>query len=272
VLIEGAAGNGSSPRATIRTPAGCAIDLANYPEFREVMATGRPARHRRRSGGIRCWIRSASGFVVQKISAIAVVPMACEGTVAGVLFVRSRSRGGLSRRARWASSARLRARRAVGPAQWPAASRPNGCSGKRAERELSQLRRYEEFLQPRERRHGGASTSTGRVLTLKPGRVRDPRPSTRIGRAGLPVPELVSSESTMEAKHALAASSRAVDGVLSADLRVQTRDGRQGHAGGLRRGRCALRTAAPSSASATLSESRELEVELRKDPRSFSSG
>ena len=37
-------------------------------------------------------------FAVQKISAIAVVPMACEGTVAGVLFVRSRSRGGFSPR------------------------------------------------------------------------------------------------------------------------------------------------------------------------------
>src|SRR5467141_5162756 len=82
------------------------------------------------------------------------------------------------------------------------------------------------------------------------------------GARGLPVPELVASESTMEANLLWRELSRG-GRVLTADLRVQTRDGRRVtlavSAGPLRsqNGRAIL-------SFRDVSESREMEVELRK--------
>jgi PAS domain S-box-containing protein len=256
VLIEGASGTvvASSDDPAAR---GMRIDLANYPEFREVMATGRPlVIDDAQAHPVLDPVRQR--FAVQKISAIAVVPMACEGTVAGVLFVRSRSRGGFAPREVGflctVASAAAVALRNAGRIQTERLQR------EAAERELSQLRRYEEFFS---HVNDGMAVldEDGRVLTLNPAgcAILGVHPD---GARGLPVPELVASESTMEANMLRRELSRG-GRVLSADLRVQTRDGRRVtlavSAGPLRsqNGRAIL-------SFRDVSESRELESELRK--------
>ena len=93
VLIEGRFGtivaSSDDPAAQGRL-----LDLANYPEFREVMHTGRPlliddAQAHPLLDPVR------EQVAVQRIGALAVLPM-LQGAVAGVLVVRSRTRAGLA--------------------------------------------------------------------------------------------------------------------------------------------------------------------------------
>lgn len=236
---------------------GMRIDLANYPEFREVIATGRPlviddAQAHPLLDPVR------ERFVVRKISAIAVVPMACEGAVAGVLFVRCAKRGGLTGREVGflctVASAAAVALRNAGRIQSEQRQRVA------AERELSQVRRYEEFFS---HVNDGMAVldEDGRVLTLNPAGCAILGVSHERAR-GMLLPELVASESAIEADllwRELARGGR----VLSADLKVQTKDGRpvtlSVSAGPLRsqNGRAIL-------SFRDVTESRQLESELRK--------
>ncbi|MGZ6125531.1 MAG: PAS domain S-box protein, partial [Myxococcales bacterium] len=236
---------------------GMRIDLANYPEFREVIATGRPlviddAQAHPLLDPVR------ERFVVRKISAIAVVPMACEGAVAGVLFVRCGNRGALTAREIGflcaVASAAAVALRNAGRIQSEQRQRAA------AERELSQLRRYEEFFS---HVNDGMAVldEEGRVLTLNPAGCAILGVSNESAR-GMLLPELVGNESAIEANllwRELARGGR----VPSADLRVQTKDGRpvtlSVSAGPLRsqNGRAIL-------SFRDVSESKQLESELRK--------
>jgi PAS domain S-box-containing protein len=256
VLVESGAGTvvASSDDPDAR---GMRIDLANYPEFREVIATGRPLMiDNAQAHPVLDPVRER--FVVQKISAIAVVPMACEGTVAGVLFVRSRTRGGFAPREVaflcTVASAAAVALRNAGRIQSERLQR------EAAERELSQLRRYEEFFS---HVNDGMAVldENGRVLTLNPAGCAILGVQTD-GARGLPLPELVATESAMEASVLWRELSRG-GRVLSADLRVQTKDGR----------RVTLSVSAGPLRSQNgwailsfrdVSESRDLESELRK--------
>jgi len=243
VLIEGAAGTvvASSDDPGAR---GMRVDLANYPEFREVMATGRPlVIDDAQAHPVLDPVRQR--FAVQKISADRGGADGLRRNGGGLLFVRSRSRGGFAPRevgflCTVASAA------AVGPAQ----CRPH--PDERLQREAPsasspQLRRYEEFFS-----HVNDGMAVldehGRVLTLNPAgcAILGVHPD---GARGLPVPELVATESTMEANmlwRELARGGRVLSaGPARADARRA-----QGDAGGLRR---PLRSqnGAPSSASAT---------------------
>jgi len=236
---------------------GVRIDLANYPEFREVMLTGRalviddaqahplldPVRDR---------------IAGQKISAIAVVPMACDGAVAGVLFIRSRRRGGFAgREVRFLSTVASAAAVALCNA-----GRIRGERQKRvaAERELSLLRRYEEFFS---HVNDGMAVlgEDGRVLSLNPAGCSILGVSADAAR-GLLFPDLVAKESAAEATLLWRELSRG-GRVLSAQLEAHTRDGRNLtlslSAGPLRsqNGRAIL-------SFRDVSESREIQNELRK--------
>ena len=256
VLIEGESGTvvASSDDPAAR---GMRIDLARYPEFREVMLTGRPlVIDDAQAHPVLDPVRER--FLVQKISAIAVVPMACEGVVAGVLFVRSRTRGGFTPRevgflSTVASAAAVALRNA-------GRIRSERLQRVAAERELSQLRRYEEFFS---HVNDGMAVldAKGRVLTLNPAGCAILGVETD-GARGLPLSDLVATESAVEAGLLWRELSRG-GRVLSADLRVQTRDGRTVtlavSAGPLRsqNGRAIL-------SFRDVSESRDLESELRK--------
>lgn len=236
---------------------GMRIDLALYPEIREVVLTRCPVI-----------IDDAHGHALldpvrgkldgQSISAIAVVPMACEGEMVGVVFIRSRTRGGFSTREigflETVASAAAVALRNTGRIQSERQQRVA------AERELSQLRRYEEFFS-----HVNDGMAVldehGRVLTLNPAGCATLGMTPEEAR-GSPLPDLVSPESAVEANLIWRELSRG-GRVLSADLKVLTRDGRRVvlsvSAGPLRsqHGRAIL-------SFRDVSESRELEAELRK--------
>jgi PAS domain S-box-containing protein len=259
VLVEGAGAGAGTVVASSDDPSvrGMRIDLANYPEFREVMQTGRPlliddAQGHPLLDPVRERLR------VRKISAIAVVPMICEGTVAGVLFVRSRMRGGFSAR----ETGFLCGVASVSAVALRNAGRIQSERQKRvaAERELSQLRRYEDFFS-----HVNDGMAVldggGRVLTVNPAGCAILGLQGEEAR-GLRLPELVAKESEMEAGllwRELVQGGR----VLSADLRVQTKDGRRVtlavSAGPLRsqNGHAIL-------SFRDVTERRELESELRK--------
>ena len=236
---------------------GMRIDLALYPEIREVVLTRSPVI-----------IDDAHGHALldpvrgkldgQRISAIAVVPMACEGEMVGVVFIRSRTRGGFSSREigfleTVASSAAV-ALRNTGRIRSERQQRVA------AERELSQLRRYEEFFS---HVNDGMAVldEQGRVLTLNPAGCATLGMTPEEARGSL-LPGLVSPESAVEASLIWRELSRG-GRVLSADLRVLTRDGRRivlsVSAGPLRsqNGRAIL-------SFRDVSESRELGTELRK--------
>jgi PAS domain S-box-containing protein len=257
VLIDGA-GSGTVVASSDDPAArGMRIDLANYPEFREVMQTGRPlviddAQAHPLLDPVR------DSFVVRKISAIVVVPMTCNGTVAGVLFVRSRTHGGFTAR----ETRFLCAVASVSAVALRNAGRFQSERRQRvaAERELSQLRRYEDFFS---HVNDGMAVldDQGRVLTVNPAGCAILGIQSDEAR-GLPLPELVAKESAMESSllwRELARRGR----VLSADLHVQTRDGR----------RVTLSVSAGPLGSHNghailsfrdVSERRELESELRK--------
>jgi PAS domain S-box-containing protein len=248
-LVVAASDQGAGP--------GRQIDLANYPEIREVLTTGRPlviddARSHPLLDPVRAQIEGA------QITAMAVVPLASEGEVVGVLFIRSRTRAGFTARevgylATAASAAAVSLRNA-GRIQHEHRQRVA------AERELSQLRRYEEFFS---HVNDGMAVldERGLVLTLNPAgcAVLGVQPEAV---RGLPFSDLVSPESAMEAGLLLRELSRG-GRVLSADLRVYTRDGRRltlsVSAGPLRsqHGHAILTFR-------DVSERRDLEAELRK--------
>ncbi len=233
------------------------IDLSNYPEIREVLITGRPlviddARQHALLDPVRERIEE------QRISAIVVIPMVCEGAVVGVVFIRSRTRAGFAPREigflSTVASAAAVALRYAGRVQSERRQRVA------AERELSVLRRYEEFFS---HVNDGMAVldEEGRVLTLNPAGCAVLGLTAEAAR-GLLLPELVAEESAMEASllwRELARGGR----VLSADLRVHTRSGRRVtlsvSAGPLRsqNGRAIL-------SFRDVSEGRELEAELRK--------
>jgi PAS domain S-box-containing protein len=236
---------------------GTRIDLALYPEIREVVLTRCPViiddAHRH------SLLDPVRGQIEGKrISAIAVVPMACEGEMVGVVFIRSRIRAGFTAREvgflETVASAAAVALRNAGRIQSEKQQRVA------AERELSQLRRYEEFFS-----HVNDGMAVldegGRVLTLNPAGCATLGMHPDEAR-GLLLPGLVAPESAMEANlivRELARGGR----VISADLRVSTRDGRRivlsVSAGPLRsqHGRAIL-------SFRDVSEGRELEAELRK--------
>jgi PAS domain S-box-containing protein len=236
---------------------GVHIDLANYPEFREVMITGRPlviddAQAHPLLDPVRARLAD------QKISAIAVVPMACDGAVAGVLFIRSRTRCGFAgREVRFLSTVASAAAVALCNAGRIQSERRQRVA---AERELSLLRRYEEFFS---HVNDGMAVlgEDGRVLSLNPAGCAILGVNPDAAR-GLLLPELVAPESAAEASLLWRELSRG-GRVLSAHLKVHTRDGRRVtlslSAGPLRsqNGRAIL-------SFRDVSESREMQNELRK--------
>jgi PAS domain S-box-containing protein len=197
------------------------IDLSNYPEIREVLITGRPlviddARQHALLDPVRERIEE------QRISAIVVIPMVCEGTVVGVVFIRSRTRAGFAPREigflSTVASAAAVALRYAGRVQSERRQRVA------AERELSVLRRYEEFFS-----HVNDGMAVldegGRVLTLNPAGSSTLGVQPELAR-GMSLPELVAPESAMEA-NVLSRELLRGGRVLSADLSVLTHDGRR---------------------------------------------
>jgi PAS domain S-box-containing protein len=233
------------------------VDLALYPEIREVLLTAAPvviddARSHPLLDPVREHLEG------QNITAIAVVPMVCEGQTAGVLFVRSRTKGGFEPREisllSTVAGAAAVALRNAGRIQLERSQRVA------AERELSQLRRYEELF---------AHVNDGMAILDEEGRVLSLNPAgcAILGIApeaarGEPLQDVVAPESAMAAgliRRALTRGGR----VISADLQVHARDGRRMtlsvSAGPMRsvNGRAVLTFR-------DVSESRELELELRK--------
>jgi PAS domain S-box-containing protein len=256
VLIDGAGAGMVVASSDDPSARGRRIDVANHRELREVMRTGRPlAVNDAQEHPLLDPVRES--FVVRKTSAIAVVPMICDGTVAGVLFVRSRMPGFTPRETGFLSAVA-----SVSAVALRNAGRNQSERQKRvaAEREVSQLRRYEDFFS---HVNDGMAVldEQGRVLMVNPAGCAILGIQSDEAR-GVPLPELVAEESAMEASllwRELSLGGR----VLSADLRVRTKDGR----------RVTLWASAGLLGSPTghailsfrdVSERRELESELRK--------
>ncbi|MFN2549976.1 MAG: PAS domain S-box protein [Myxococcales bacterium] len=258
MLLIGADGSGTVVAASDEPEArGRQVDLALYPEIREVIIT-RAALIIDDAQGHPLLDPVRGRIEEQGISAIAVIPMACDGEMVGVVFIRSRTRAGFApREVAFLSTVASAAAAALRNAGRIRSEREQRVA---AERELSQLRRYEEFFS---HVNDGMAVldGQGRVLTM------NPAGCTVLGIApedtrGLLLPDLVAPESAMEANLLWRELSRG-GRVLSADLRVLTRDGRKTvlsvSAGPLRsqNGRAILTFR-------DVSESRELESELRK--------
>src|SRR5207302_10009448 len=164
----------------------------------------------------------------QGISAVAVVPMVSEGDVVGVLFLRAMARSAFAPReigflsiVANATAVALRNAQLVGRAQ---TERSQEVAARvAAEREVHQLRRYEEFFS-----HVSDGMAVldedGRVLSLNPAGCATLGVTTEQAR-GLPWTELVAPQSAMNAAVVWREVQRG-GRVLSADLEVQTRDGR----------------------------------------------
>jgi PAS domain S-box-containing protein len=240
------------------------IDLSAYPEIREVLQTRRPlviddARRHPLLDPVR------EAVDKQGISAVAVVPMVSEGEVVGVLFLRAMARSAFSARevgflsiVANATAVALRNAQLVGRVQ---SERSQEVAARvAAEREVHQLRRYEEFFS-----HVSDGMAVldedGGVLTLNPAGCRTLGVTMDQAR-GLPWAELVAPQSEMNAALVWRELQRGAR-VLSADLEVQTRDGRHlvlsVSAGALRsqHGRAIL-------SFRDVTEARAMEAELRK--------
>ena len=258
MLLIGDDGSGTIVAASDDPEArGRQVDLALYPEIREVILT--------RSAliiddaQIHPLLDPVRGKIEeQRISAIAVVPMACDGEMVGVVFIRSRTRAGFApREVAFLSTVASAAAAALRNAGRIRSEREQRAA---AERELSQVRRYEEFFS---HVNDGMAVldGQGRVLTMNPAGCAILGMHPEDAR-GLLLPDLVAPESNMEAGLIWRELSRG-GRVLSADLRLLTRDGRKTvlsvSAGPLRseNGRAIL-------SFRDVSESRELESELRK--------
>ncbi|HWE25011.1 MAG TPA: PAS domain S-box protein [Myxococcales bacterium] len=204
------------------------IDLTAYPEIREVLQTRKPlviddARRHPLLDPVR------EAVDKQGISAAAVVPMVSEGEVVGVLFLRAMARSGFSARevgflsiVANATAVALRNAQLVGRVQ---SERSQEVAARvAAEREVHQLRRYEEFFS-----HVSDGMAVldeeGRVLSLNPAGCRTLGVSMEQAR-GLPWAGLVAPQSEMNAAVVWRELQRGAR-VLSADLEVQTRDGRR---------------------------------------------
>jgi PAS domain S-box-containing protein len=204
------------------------IDLSAYPEIREVLQTRKPlviddARRHPLLDPVR------EAVDKQGISAVAVVPMVSEGEVVGVLFLRAMARSAFSPRevgflsiVANATAVALRNAQLVGRVQ---SERSQEVAARvAAEREVHQLRRYEEFFS-----HVSDGMAVldedGRVLTLNPAGCRTLGVSMDQAR-GVPWPELVAKHGEMNAALVWRELQRGAR-VLSADVEVQTRDGRR---------------------------------------------
>ena len=240
------------------------IDLSSYPEIREVLQTRKPlviddARRHPLLDPVRDVLDK------QGISAVAVVPMVSEGDVVGVLFLRAMARSAFSPRevgflsiVANATAVALRNAQLVGRVQ---NERSQEVAARvAAEREVHQLRRYEEFFS-----HVSDGMAVldedGRVLTLNPAGCRTLGISMEQAR-GTRWAELVAPASEMNAEVVWRELQRGAR-VLSADVEVQTRDGRHlvlsVSAGALRsqHGRAIL-------SFRDVTEPRAIEAELRK--------
>jgi PAS domain S-box-containing protein len=240
------------------------IDLSSYPEIREVLQTRKPlviddARRHPLLDPVRDVVDK------QGISAVAVVPMVSEGEVVGVLFLRAMARSAFSPRevgflsiVANATAVALRNAQLVGRVQ---NERSQEVAARvAAEREVHQLRRYEEFFS-----HVSDGMAVldedGRVLSLNPAGCRTLGISTEQAR-GVNWAELVAPASETNAQLVWRELQRGAR-VLSADVEVQTRDGRHlvlsVSAGALRsqNGRAIL-------SFRDVTEARATEAELRK--------
>ncbi len=265
VLVDSQRGTGwvvaASDDAMVRE---LRIDLSAYPEIREVLQTRKPlviddARRHPLLDPVR------EAVDKQGISAVAVVPMVSEGDVVGVLFLRAMARSAFAPReigflsiVANATAVALRNAQLVGRVQ---TERSQEVAARvAAEREVHQLRRYEEFF---------SHVSDGMAVLDEDGRVLSLNPAgcatlgvTMEQARGLPWTELVAPQSAMNAALVWRELQRG-GRVLSADLEIQTRDGRRlvlsVSAGPLRsqHGRAIL-------SFRDVTEPREIEAELRK--------
>jgi PAS domain S-box-containing protein len=265
VLVDSQRGTGwvvaASDDAMVRE---LRIDLSAYPEIREVLQTRKPlviddARRHPLLDPVRDVVDK------QGISAVAVVPMVSEGEVVGVLFLRAMARSAFSPRevgflsiVANATAVALRNAQLVGRVQ---NERSQEVAARvAAEREVHQLRRYEEFFS-----HVSDGMAVldedGRVLTLNPAGCRTLGIAMEQAR-GVKWAELVAPQSEMNAALVWRELQRGAR-VLSADVEVQTRDGRRlvlsVSAGTLRsqHGRAIL-------SFRDVTEARAIEAELRK--------
>jgi PAS domain S-box-containing protein len=204
------------------------IDLSAYPEIREVLQTRKPlviddARRHSLLDPVR------EAVDKQGISAMAVVPMMSEGEVVGVLFLRAMARSAFAPReigflsiVANATAVALRNAQLVGRVQ---TERSQEVAARvAAEREVHQLRRYEEFF---------SHVSDGMAVLDEDGRVLSLNPAgcstlgvTMEQARGLPWAELVAPQSAMNAALVWRELQRG-GRILSADLQLQTRDGRR---------------------------------------------
>ena len=204
------------------------IDLSSYPEIREVVQTRKPlviddARRHPLLDPVR------EAVDKQGISAVAVVPMVSEGEVVGVLFLRAMARSAFAPReigflsiVANATAVALRNAQLVGRVQ---TERSQEVAARvAAEREVHQLRRYEEFF---------SHVSDGMAVLDEDSRVLSLNPAgcatlgvTMEQSRGLPWTELVAPQSAMNAALVWRELQRG-GRVLSADLEIQTRDGRR---------------------------------------------
>ena len=229
VLVDSQRGTGwvvaASDDAMVRE---LRIDLSSYPEIREVLQTRKPlviddARRHPLLDPVRDAVDK------QGISAVAVVPMVSEGDVVGVLFLRAMARSAFAPReigflsiVANATAVALRNAQLVGRAQ---TERSQEVAARvAAEREVHQLRRYEEFF---------SHVSDGMAVLDEDGRVLSLNPAgcatlgvTMEQARGLPWTELVAPQSAMNAALVWRELQRG-GRVLSADLEIQTRDGRR---------------------------------------------
>jgi len=203
------------------------IDLNAYPEIREVLETKKPLMVD--DARLYPLLAQVREHLEQRgIGSMAVVPMLSEEQAVGVLFLRASARGGFSEReikflstVANATAVALRNAQLIGHVQRERSREE--AARLAAEREVHQLRRYEEFFS-----HVSDGMAVldgeGRILSLNPAGCAILGVSQEASR-GTTLAELVASESGMGAAllwRELIRGGR----VLSADLALVTRDGR----------------------------------------------
>ena len=237
------------------------VDLALYPELREAVRSRRPvliddARHHPLLDPVRAHIEEAG------VSSIAVVPLLSQDAVVGMLVARSKTRAGFAHREVaflvTVASATSVALRAAGPLTGSQAQ--DVLARVATERELHQLRRYEDMF---------SHVSDGMAVLDEQGRILSINPAgcATLGvppeeARGLRLEQLVANVSTMAASliwREIARGGR----VLSADLELQTRDGRKLTLS-MSAGQLGAQNARAVLSFRDVTESRALEAELRQ--------
>ena len=237
------------------------VDLARYPELREAVRSRRPvliddARHHPLLDPVRAHIQGAG------VSSIAVVPMLSQGAVVGMLVARSKTRAGFAPREvaflSTVASATSVALRTAGPL--PGSHAQEVLARIATERELSQLRRYEDMFS-----HVSDGMAVldgeGRILSINPagcatlGVLAEEARGLRLEQLVAPLSEMAASLVWRE----IARGGR----VLSADLELQTRDGRDITLS-LSAGQLGAQNARAVLSFRDVTESRALEAELRQ--------